>query len=141
LQCTFAQQGNLLPLKKEQTKIALFGNPWYRFGSGSGGVQTPYAAGAINAAKRCDLPECNPSTAYLAQILVNAGHDVHVGSDGAQAGTGDKKFNATKAAAEAAAADVAVVVVYAAPLVHCLARLHRLPFLSWVVHTGHDAGS
>ena len=48
----------------------------------------------------------------MARNCASSQLDVPFACDCAQAGTGDKKFNATKAAAEAAAADVAVVVVY-----------------------------
>jgi hypothetical protein len=74
---------SILPIRSGAS-VATFGNPWWRFGKGSGGVQSPYVPGAINKAVSCKLPDCNPATAYLPQILVNAGHTVTVGSDGAQ---------------------------------------------------------
>ena len=65
----------------------------------------------------CDAPACNPDTAFLSQLLASAGVDVTAGADKAQAGImpivpGDFNVRVTKAAAEAAAADYAVVIVY-----------------------------
>ena len=100
--------------------VAVFGNPWFRAGSGSGGVQYTPVAGIhtdpdTHFVLPCDAPACNPDTAFLSQLLASARVDVTAGADKAQAGImpivpGD--FNATKAAAEAAAADYAVVIVY-----------------------------
>ena len=100
--------------------VAVFGNPYFRAGKGSGGVLYTEVAGirtdpVTHFVLPCEAPACNPDTAYLSQLLASAGLDVTAGHDKAQAGImplapGD--FNATKAAAEAAAADYAVVIVY-----------------------------
>ena len=76
---------------------------------------TPVAHSRQNAV--CDRGDgCNPDTAYMAQHLYTAGVTrMTIGNDRAQAGIHPfnlSSFNASRATAEAAAADVAIVIVY-----------------------------
>ena len=53
--------------------VALFGNPWFRAGSGSGGVQySPTGSAYTVSACKADAG-CNVNTAYISQILYNGG--------------------------------------------------------------------
>ena len=113
-------QDGILPIKTgadgKYPSVALFGNPWYRAGSGSGGVQyTPTAHVPQNAACNSSVG-CNSDTAFMAQHLFGAGMtEMTIGNDRAQAGIHPfnlSSFNASKARAEAAAADIAIVIVY-----------------------------
>ena len=112
--------GDILPIRKDKSgsypSVALFGNPYYRAGRGSGGVAyTPIAHVKQNAACTASVG-CNNHTAWMAQHLYGAGMtNMTIGNDRAQAGIHPfnlSSFNVIRAAKEAAAADIAIVIVY-----------------------------
>ena len=114
-----ASPAGATPAGGSYPSMAIFGNPYFRAGRGSGGVGYTLTASRYDA-KPCAAPACNVHTAYISEILYNGGvTNMSLGNDPAQAGEHPcpgkcnvSNFNVTRAAAEAAAKELAVVIVY-----------------------------